>query len=161
MAVFVSSKTRSTISLYWFSGEAAVPLPKTNSKFAPENRPKRNRKRERLPTIHFSGAKMLLVSGRVNFRGVFPRRVWYLDCMKRPKDPRYLHSPPKKTNMEPGNTPPKFKITPEKWWLEDDFFSYWVSVTFQGRIVKLLGVHKRLQKGKDWSPNHHGSEGRC
>ncbi len=29
------------------------------------------------------------------------------------------------------NTPLKFNI--EKWWLEDDPASYWVSVTFQGR----------------------------
>ena len=39
------------------------------------------------------------------------------------------------------NTPPKFnsEFTPEKWWLEDDPASYWVSVAFQGRTVKLRG----------------------
>ena len=40
--------------------------------------------------------------------------------------------------MEAGNlyTP---EVSPEKWWLEDDPASYWVSVTFQGRTVKLRG----------------------
>ena len=32
-----------------------VTLPETNGKFAPENRPKPNRKRESIPTIHFQG----------------------------------------------------------------------------------------------------------
>ena len=37
------------------------------------------------------------------------------------------------------STPPKFNIAPEKRWLEDVRLSYWVSVTFQGRAVKLPG----------------------
>ena len=38
-------------------------------------------------------------------------------------------------------TPPKFKseFTPEKWWERKMILSYWVSVTFQGRAVKLPG----------------------
>ena len=37
------------------------------------------------------------------------------------------------------NTSPKFNsdFAPENWWLEDVCLSYWVSVTFQGRTVKL------------------------
>ena len=34
-------------------------------------------------------------------------------------------------------SPLKSNMAPEKWWLEDDPASYWVSVTFQGRTVKL------------------------
>ena len=34
-------------------------------------------------------------------------------------------------------------IAPEKWWWEDFRLSYWVSVTFQGRAVK-------LREGKNW-----------
>ena len=35
-------------------------------------------------------------------------------------------------------TPPKFDSTPpEKWWERKTILSYWVSVTFQGRTVKL------------------------
>ncbi len=42
---------------------------------------------------------------------------------------------------QPPTTLPKFnsEFTPETWWLEDDPASYWVSVTFQGRTVKLQG----------------------
>ena len=32
----------------------------------------------------------------------------------------------------------KFKIKPEKWWLEFPILSFWVSVNFQGRAAKLL-----------------------
>ncbi len=35
--------------------------------------------------------------------------------------------------------PPKFKMTPEKWW-ERKTTSYWVPVTFQGRAVSFCGV---------------------
>ena len=43
-------------------------LPKTNVRFAPENRPKRpKRKRESIPTIHFQGLKMLVSGSVVDF----------------------------------------------------------------------------------------------
>ena len=47
----------------------------------------------------------------------------------------------KSTLFQQKDTPEKFnsEFTPKKWWLEDedDRLSYWVSVTFQGRTVKL------------------------
>ena len=57
------------------------------------------------------------------------------------KFPSYTHQP---TMVFPrvcwGYTPQKFNIAPENWWPRKTIrLSYWVSVTFQGRTVKLRG----------------------
>ena len=54
-------------------------------------------------------------------------------------------SPPYCDFMVISDTPPKFNIAPEKWWLEDYFPMG--KVTFQGRAVKLWG-------GKRWESSH-------
>ena len=56
---------------------------------------------------------------------------------KRPFRPLQIRRP---QELHRHNTPPKFnsEFTPEKWWLKDvTSLSYWVSVTLEGRAVKL------------------------
>ena len=49
----------------------SLTLPETNSEFTPENRPRAPIGKDRIPTIHFWGRKML-VSGRVTIPGTSP-----------------------------------------------------------------------------------------
>ena len=59
----------------------SVTLPKTNSKFAPENwqsRPKR--KPDRLPTIHFSGVNCLSFQGGFVFSWLVDDGIPMLGC---------------------------------------------------------------------------------
>ena len=57
----------------WHPKDSSDTLPKTNGKFAPENRPKRpKRKFHHLPTIHFE-VLWLLVLGRV----IYFSRWWF------------------------------------------------------------------------------------
>ena len=64
------------------------------------------------------------------------------------KFPSYTHQP---TMVFPrvcwGYTPQKFNIAPENWWPRKTIrLSYWVSVTFQGRTVKLRGGYLKHPK---------------
>ena len=61
----------------------------------------------------------------------------------------YLRNPVGRTyTLHKMNPPPKFnsEVSPKQWWLEDDMLSYWVSVSFQGRTVKLRGVNRSKNK---------------
>ena len=62
----------------WTFWEKGVTLPKTNSKFAPENR--QNPKRKQSYSNHpFSGVNLLLVSGRVHFHQIIQgsTKIWW------------------------------------------------------------------------------------
>ena len=65
-------------------------------------------------------------SGKVLLVSVANGRSWFSICVFQSSSRTPSHA----------GTPLKFKqLPPEKWWLEDDPASYWVSVTFQGRTV--------------------------
>ena len=78
--------------------------------------------------------------------------VWSLlpSLIQRSKQP---NPPIFSRHLKPTHTPPKFNITPEKWWLEDDPIG---NVTFQGRTVELReGTEKRTSQASPENPAQH------
>ena len=50
----------------------------------------------------------------------------------------------KKLKMKLSNTPPKFSIAPEKWWLED-YFPIGVEGNFSGAMLNFGRINKSQQ----------------